>query len=205
MTDEETKAAAHACRVAFKEWAAVCDALCAGRVDLILRKGGIHERRGAFRPEHDRFWLMATRFHQDPADLAPPFRDFVPDPPPAGVVRLPGWCEVTEVRRLAEEADLDAVRGRHALSDDTARTRFRYKTPGLWALAVRVWVPPAPVEIPDEPGFGGCRSWVDLPAGFSRYAPSTGASFSSAAGVPRSPLPNPGCAPAATAWDWASS
>ena len=167
VTDEAPPAAA-TCRVAFKEWAAVCDALCvheagAGAVDLILRKGGIHERRGEFRPEHDRFWLMATRFHQDAADLAPFLRDRLPAPPPSGVVRLPGWCEVTEVRRLTDEAELDDVRGRHALSDETALARFRYREPGLWAIAVRVWVPPEPIEIADEPGFGGCRSWVDLP------------------------------------------
>ncbi|MFH5804828.1 DUF1802 family protein [Alienimonas sp. DA493] len=149
--------------MAFKEWAAVCDALCTGQVDLILRKGGIHERRGEFRPEHDRFWLMATRFHQDAADLAPSLRGSLPTPPPEGVVRLPGWCEVTETWRLDEEAELEALRGRHALSDETALQRFRYKEPGLWAIAVRVWVPEEPVEIADSPKYGGCRSWVDLP------------------------------------------
>ena len=161
--DEATTAAAE-CRVAFKEWAAVCDALCRGDADVILRKGGIHERRGEFRPEHDRFWLMATRFHQDPADLAEHVRGELPGPPPAGVVRLPGWCAVTDVRRLTGEADLAGLRGRHALSDDTALDRFRYKQPGLWAIDVRVWVPAEPVEIADEPGFGGCRSWVEVPS-----------------------------------------
>lgn len=151
------------CRVAFKEWAAVCDALCRGEVDLILRKGGIHERLGTFRPEHDRFWLMATRFHQDAADLAEPLRGRPLAPPPEGVVRLPGWCEATEVRRLESEAEVLSLRGRHALSDETALTRFRYKQPGLWAIAVRVWAPPGPVELPDAPAFGGCRSWVNLP------------------------------------------
>ncbi len=149
--------------MAFKEWAAVCDALCAGSVDLILRKGGIHEQRGQFRPEHDQFWLMATRFHQDAADLAPPLRDRLPEPPPEGVVRLPGWCEVTDVRHLTSEAELASVRGRHALSDETALTRFRYREPGLWAITVRVWAPPRAIEIPDDPNFGGCRSWVELP------------------------------------------
>ena len=164
MSDPVTDAEAAAnSRVAFKEWAAVCAALCRGEVDLILRKGGIHERRGEFRPEHDRFWLMATRFHQDPADLSEHVRGDLPEPPPAGVVRLPGWCEVTEVRRLTDETALEGVRGRHALSDETALTRFRYKEPGLWAIAVRVWVPPEPVEITDSPRFGGCRSWVELP------------------------------------------
>ncbi|NNJ24042.1 DUF1802 family protein [Alienimonas chondri] len=163
-TDERPSGAADDCRVAFKEWAAVCDALCEGRVDLILRKGGIHERRGEFRPEHDRFWLMATRFHQDAADLAPFLHDRLPEPPPEGVVRLPGWCQVMRTWQVTDEADLEALRGRHALSDATAIDRFRYKEPGLWAIAVKVWTPGAPIELPDSPSFGGCRSWVDLPA-----------------------------------------
>ena len=59
------------CAVAFKEWAAVCAALAAGRQALILRKGGIAEGPGGFRPEHDRFWLLPTRFHERPDKLQP--------------------------------------------------------------------------------------------------------------------------------------
>ena len=164
MTPAEAMRAAAECRTAFKEWAAVCDALCRGDADVILRKGGIHERRGEFRPEYDRFWLMATRFHQDPADLAPHVRGSLPEPPPPGVVRLPGFCEVAAVTFLPTEADVLVLRGRYALSDDTALARYRYKTPGLWAMTVRVWTPPEPLETGDAPAFGGCRSWVDLPA-----------------------------------------
>ena len=175
MTAEALPPAAADCRVAFKEWAAVCDALCRGECDVILRKGGIHERRGRFRPEHDRFWLMATRFHQDPADLADHLTGPLPAPPPAGTVRLPGWCEVTDVRHLTGEAELASIRGRHALSDAVARTRFHYKRPGLWALTVRVWVPPGPVEIADAAAFGGCRSWVELPGEPEAQASAVGA------------------------------
>ena len=148
--------------VAFKEWAVICDRLTAGRTAVIVRKGGIHERRGAFRPEHDRFWLMATRFHQDPDDLRPAHRDPPPAPPPPGIVRLPGVCEVTGVRHVTDEADLPALAALTPLADRVLLDRFRYKTPGLWVLDVRVLVPPEPVELPDRPAFGGCRSWVDL-------------------------------------------
>ncbi|MBX3440642.1 MAG: DUF1802 family protein, partial [Planctomycetaceae bacterium] len=30
-------------------------------------------------------------------------------------------------------------------------------------LLVRCFVPPQPVQIPDEPQFAGCHSWVELP------------------------------------------
>ena len=45
---------AGAVRTAFKEWAIVVDALGRGRQSVILRKGGIAEGRGGFRPEHAR-------------------------------------------------------------------------------------------------------------------------------------------------------
>ena len=160
------------CRVAFKEWAACCTALMAGRCDVILRKGGIHERRGEFRPEHDAFWLMATRYHQAIGDLAEHVRDLSPAPPPAGTVLLPGFCRVTKTARLTEERDLDDLRGRHPLSEKTARMRFHHKTPGLWALTVEVWVARSPILVADSPRFGGCRSWVDLPAGVAEAPPA---------------------------------
>ena len=54
------------CRIAFKEWASVCDALLEGRQTIILRKGGISEGTapGLFVPEHSEFWLYPTWVHQ---------------------------------------------------------------------------------------------------------------------------------------------
>jgi hypothetical protein len=43
------------CSIAFKEWAAVCEALAAGRQTIILRKGGIQEGREGFRVQHGEF------------------------------------------------------------------------------------------------------------------------------------------------------
>ena len=53
-------------RIAFKEWASVCDALLEGRQTIILRKGGISEGTapGVFVPEHSEFWLYPTWVHQ---------------------------------------------------------------------------------------------------------------------------------------------
>ena len=58
-------------RFAFKEWAVICDALSRGEQALILRKGGIAEENGEFRPDHARFWLFATYLHQKPDGLKP--------------------------------------------------------------------------------------------------------------------------------------
>jgi len=51
-------------KIAFKEWAVICRALALGRQAMILRKGGIAEVGGEFRPEHERFWLYPTYLHE---------------------------------------------------------------------------------------------------------------------------------------------
>ncbi len=48
---------------AFKEWAAIVEALGAGEQILLLRKGGIAEGRGGFQVKNQRFWLYPTFFH----------------------------------------------------------------------------------------------------------------------------------------------
>ena len=85
-------------RFAFKEWAAVCEALATGRQSLILRKGGIHEGREGFRVEHREFWLFPTHFHLRPDDLVPSAASLLErassQAPPDGLVRLGVYAEV---------------------------------------------------------------------------------------------------------------
>jgi hypothetical protein len=50
----------------------------------------------------------------------------------------------------------------HLWSDDTIERRFRYRTPGLNVLAVRVHHLAAAVEIADDAEYQGCKSWVPL-------------------------------------------
>ena len=56
---------------AFKEWDVICRALADGKQALILRKGGIAEEGGVFRPEHTRFWLYPTYLHQQRDGVKP--------------------------------------------------------------------------------------------------------------------------------------
>src|SRR5690606_13104622 len=61
----------------FKEWAAVCAAIAAGRQTVLLRKGGIQERDTIFEPDHRAFWLLPTRFHQSPEELTPDATEWI--------------------------------------------------------------------------------------------------------------------------------
>ncbi len=154
--------------VAFKEWAAVCLALADGSQTVVLRKGGIHEAGGAFRPEFDRFWLYPTHFHeQQQAGLKPAFLPLLElaerHRPAAGMVELSHVVEVTGVRHLTDLDAALALDGRHVLTADVVRQRFHYRTPGLYVLDVRV-TPATRRVVPERPEYVGCKTWVHLVA-----------------------------------------
>ena len=155
-------------RFAFKEWGVVCAALDSGRQSLILRKGGIHEGRDGFRVEHREFWLFPTEFHQQPGVLAPEAQSSLDEwratETAAGMLVLRNYAVVEEVIELREETLLPRLHGLHIWSEQTLHDRFHYRTPGLFALLVRVHRRVEPLRMPQSPHFGGCRSWVDFPA-----------------------------------------
>jgi len=155
--------------VAFKEWAVVCRAVAEGRQRVILRKGGISEVGGRFRPEHDRFWLYPTYFHE------PQYRGVKPEcaallddaeaaRPPAGELHLTHWAEVTGVEYVTDLDVLLALADAHVLSEETVRQRFAYRTPGLYVLGVSAWRAATPHVVPEKPEYAGCKTWVTLDA-----------------------------------------
>jgi len=154
------------CAVAFKEWAAVCLALGAGQQLLILRKGGIHEGTEGFRVAHRWFWLYPTRFHESPGQLTPSGGEWLAPArhlaPPAGHAWLRHLVEVTDVVFLPSWTGLAHLDGWHGWSTETVRNRFEYRTPGLFALVVRVYQGDTPWELTETPAMAGCKSWVEL-------------------------------------------
>jgi hypothetical protein len=151
-------------RVAFKEWAGVCDALIQGRQAVILRKGGISEATGAggFVPEHSEFWLYPTWLHQAEQGLRSHEGPAVHVPAADGSIPIRALVRVESTAYIDRESALDSLAGFHMLTDETIRKRFHYRRPGLWVLAARVWA--------SVPGFtlrptleqAGCKTWVFL-------------------------------------------
>jgi hypothetical protein len=151
---------------AFKEWAVICKALALGRQALILRKGGIAERGGAFEVEHKRFWLFPTYAHQHETGIkdeaVPLLKQAVTERPPAGIIRLSHFAEVAGVYQLCDMVGVMRVRELHLWSDETIAARFFYKQPGLYLLPVRVYQAAQVRELPDTTYYADCRSWVEL-------------------------------------------
>lgn len=151
---------------AFKEWAVVCAALASGRQTLILRKGGIHEGREGFRVEHREFWLFPTGFHQQRDEVTPDAWPLLGEVQARGMsdrLELRLYAVVEDVQQVLDRSALARLSGRHVWSESTVEQRFQYRTPGLFALIVRIFCRPTPFVIEGSPYFAGCKSWVDLP------------------------------------------
>lgn len=153
---------------ALKEWAVTIDALARGDQVLVVRKGGIGEKR--FELPHPRFFLFPTYAHQRPelvkaehrARLAGELdRRDEPDRLP-----LATWAQIAASYPIEDQRDLDAVDHLHILTADYAaeRLKWRRKHP-LWAVVLRVWRLDEPPVLLVGPEHGGCVSWIDLPEG----------------------------------------
>jgi hypothetical protein len=153
--------------VAFKEWAVVCRALAAGKQSLILRKGGIAEAGGHFRPEHSRFLLYPTHFHEQQrtgiqAEYLPLLEAAESEHRPDGMIRFSHYATVTEVVHLDALERALALGKYHAWTPEEVSKRFRYRSPGLYLFLVRVHRLENPMEIGEKPEFAGCKTWVEL-------------------------------------------
>ena len=153
-------------RIAFKEWAVICRALAEGRQALILRKGGIAESGDEFHVEHQRFWLFPTYTHQQRTGIDPEAVGLLEkvdaERPPEGIFRLSHWAEVTGIYHVHDLVPALLVAHLHIWSEETVRTRFAYRTPGLYVLPVRLYRSAQVFDLPDCAAYAGCRSWVDL-------------------------------------------
>ena len=129
--------------VAFKEWAVICRALAEGRQSVILRKGGIAEAGGAFRPEHAEYLLYPTYFHEHREGVKPDFVSLFDaaeaEKPEPGTVRFTHFARVTDVTHVTDLDAALALDALHAWTPEVVRKRFEYRTPGLFVLAVRVF------------------------------------------------------------------
>lgn len=155
-------------RVAFKEWEIVVDALGRGEQIVLLRKGGLHEGREGFRPEHQRFLLFPTLYHQQRecvvASAQARFDEMLHRRPvSAEMVRVEFGAELAEARRLETLAQAKALRGQHIWRDEVIERRFDWgKDRAIHVLAVRVFRLAHAVELPMTTAYAGCQSWIKL-------------------------------------------
>ena len=150
-------------RSALKEWSAVEGALAGGRLSLLVRKGGIHEKRGGFAVEHRAFWIFPTGWHQNAGELRAELRAGLGPPVPRDEIALRLYCEVVDALRVESLEALERLEGLHPYTPETVRARFAYRgRPYLHVLVVRANRLPQPHVVPNTLGYEGCVSWVEL-------------------------------------------
>jgi len=151
---------------ALKEWDVQCQALVAGGVAVVVRKGGIMETHAGFEVEHRRFLLYPTFLHQNPVEVRGEFQALLrPDPAP-GVLTLPALAEVVEVYRVESLERAVQLEPFQVLTAEAIERRFAYRNrPWVHAVLVRVSPLVPPLVLEETPEMLGCVSWVPLPGG----------------------------------------
>ena len=159
--------------IGFKEWALICEALGDGRQSIILRKGGIAEGRAGFRFQHEEFLLLPTLFHEQVAKLKLPDATHLPQTSP-GIHTLSYHVHVEWTRDLTDWDQIKRLDSFHLWREQVIRERLEYdQKQGVSLAFVRVSKLNSPLSFPDEPKYGGCRSWVTLPElpGMTEFKP----------------------------------
>jgi hypothetical protein len=151
---------------ALKEWSAAVHALLAGRQTVLLRKGGIHEKR--FEVSAREFLLFPTVAHSHTERVRSEHRDLLA--PAASdsteeqiVVRAA--AKVIAAVEVQRPETLDAIADLHIWTTDSVRADrvdFRPKHM-LTVLVVQASPLVAPLQLTRTPDFAGCKSWVPLP------------------------------------------
>lgn len=151
---------------ALKEWAVTCEALAAGEQVVIIRKGGIGEKR--FELPHPAFFLFPTYAHQRPElvrpDAAVRYADALRQREDPTALALALWARIHDSYPIRDPEALDAIGDLQILTADYAHERLRWRrTQPLWAVVLHVSRVADPPVLAVGPEHGGCVSWVDLP------------------------------------------
>ena len=152
---------------ALKEWSAAVHALLDGRQRVLLRKGGVGEKR--FELAAKEFLLFPTVAHSHAERVRAEHQDLLT---PAAAdstdeeLVIRAAAKVVAAVPVERPDGLSAIEDLHIWTAESVRADrldFRPKHK-LAALVVSVIPLLEPIQLTRTPGYGGCTSWVQLPA-----------------------------------------
>ncbi|MGO9155751.1 DUF1802 family protein [Mycobacterium sp.] len=159
---------------ALKEWSAVVHALLDGRQRVLLRKGGIGEKR--FEVAAQEFLLFPTVAHSHAERVRPEHRDLL-DAAAADSddehLLVRAAAKVVAALPVNRPDNLGAIEDLHIWTAESVRADrldFRPKHK-LAALVVSTIPLIEPVRLARTPEYAGCTSWVQLPVRPALAAP----------------------------------
>jgi hypothetical protein len=151
---------------ALKEWSAAVHAMLDGRQTVLLRKGGIHEKR--FDLASSEFLFFPTVAHEHSERMRPEHRDLLSRSASDSTeddVLITAGAKVVAAIEVNDPDGLEAIAPHHiwtASSVRADRLDFRPKR-RLTVLVVAARPLSDPVRLPRTPAYAGCKSWVRLP------------------------------------------
>jgi hypothetical protein len=155
--------------LALKEWSAVVHALLDGRQRVLLRKGGIGEKRFDVSVGRE-FMLFPTVAHSHAERVRPEFRDLLAAAAPDStddrfVVRAA--AKVVAALPVNRPDNITAIEDLHIwTAESVRRDRLDFRPKHRLAVLVVQTIPLlTPVELPRVSDYAGCTSWVQLPLG----------------------------------------
>ena len=151
---------------ALKEWSAAVHGMLDGRQTVLLRKGGIHEKR--FAVTASRFLMFPTVAHSHAERVRPEHRDLLAaaaaDSSDDTIVLRAGAKVVAAIEVNRPEA-LEEIAPLHIWTHQSVREDrldFRPKH-RLTVLVVQACPLVEPLRLERTPDYAGCTSWVQLP------------------------------------------
>ena len=151
---------------ALKEWGAAVHALLDGRQTVLLRKGGIHEKR--FEVAATEFLLFPTVAHSHAERVRPEHQDLL-EPARADSTEdeltIRAGAKVVAAIAVDDPEGLGQIADLHIWTAESVRAerldfRPRHR---LTVLVVQAFPLLTPVRLPRLPDYRGCTSWVTLP------------------------------------------
>ena len=152
---------------ALKEWAVVCKGLEEGRQTILLRKGGIMERKDGFELKHNDFYIFPTYEHQSrdllQQDYVDKFESILQSKPIDDQNAIYLYAKVIFITETFNREMLYDLRDFHIWNEKYISLRMDYNPEKpLSIVLLRVYRLSTALNVTLSPQQAGCRSWIDF-------------------------------------------
>jgi hypothetical protein len=152
---------------ALKEWAVVCKGLEEGRQTILLRKGGIMERKDGFELKHNDFYIFPTYEHQSrdllQQDYVDKFESILQSKPIDDQNAIYLYAKVIFITETFNREMLYDLRDFHIWNEKYISLRMDYNPEKpLSIVLLRVYRLNTALNVTLSPQQAGCRSWIDF-------------------------------------------